>query len=208
MRSDGETEYSKVLAIKEINKCINMSYLGGCIGLYTAYACHEIYQPEDRMDVWDTYKKNYKGKTDAKARMEGYATPDTILKDINVVKQKLGQDYSYSISVIDSKDTIQRLKNFNDNMMHIRISGENGAVIPIPPKTRPEGEGMEEFKDISNLEEPVTYMYKITKNGEYYLYVISVVGSDESGFNGRITYVLDNGEEKIQMNMEYFIWGF
>ena len=28
------------------------------------------------------------------------------------------------MSIIDSKDTIQRLKNFNDNMKHIRISGE------------------------------------------------------------------------------------
>ena len=74
------------------------------------YACHEIAQPEDKMDVWDTYKKNYKGKKDAKARMEGYATPDTTLKDRNVIKQKLGQGYSYSISIIDSKDTIQRLK--------------------------------------------------------------------------------------------------
>lgn len=60
MRSDAETEYSKVLAIKEINKCINMSYLGGCIGLYMAYDCHEIEQPEDKMDAWDTYKNNYK----------------------------------------------------------------------------------------------------------------------------------------------------
>lgn len=71
--------------------------------MYTAYACHEIDQPEDKMDAWDTYKKNYKGKTDSKARKEGYATPDTILKDINVVKQKLGQDYSYSIVLLIPK---------------------------------------------------------------------------------------------------------
>jgi len=197
MRSDGETEYSKVLAIKEINKCINMSYLGGCIGLYTAYACHEIYQPEDRMDVWDTYKKKYKGKTDVKARMEGYATPDTILKDINVMKQKLGQGYSYSISIIDSKDTIQRLKNFNDNMKHIRISGENGAGIPIPPKTISEGEGMEEFQEIKNLEDLIAYMNKLTKKGKYYLYALAVIGLDGSGASGRIAYISDNGEEKI-----------
>ena len=45
-------------------------------------------------------------KTYAKARMEWYATPDTTLKDRNVMKQKLRQGYSYSISIIDSKDTI------------------------------------------------------------------------------------------------------
>ena len=156
-----------------------------------------IEQTEDKMDAGDTYKKNYNGKIDAKARKEGYATQDTTSKGEDVVKRKLVQSYSYSISVIDAKDTIQRLKNFNDNMMHIRISGENGAGIPIPPKTIAEGERMEEFKDISNLEELLTYMHKITKNGEYYLYALSVVGLDGSGYNGKITYVSDNGEEKI-----------
>jgi hypothetical protein len=32
------------------------------------YACHEIAQPEDKMDVWDTYKKNYKGKKRCKSK--------------------------------------------------------------------------------------------------------------------------------------------
>ena len=100
-------------------------------------------------------------------------------------------------SVIDSKDIIQRLKNFNDNMKHIRISGENGARTPIPLKTISEGEGMEEFKEIKNLEELVNYMHKVTKNGEYYLYALSLVGLEGSGFNGRITYISDNGEDKI-----------
>lgn len=113
------------------------------------------------------------------------------------MKQKLGQSYSYSISVIDAKDTIQRLKNFNDNMMHIRISGESGAGIPIPPKTISEGDGMEEFKEIKNLEKLVTYMHKVTKNGEYYLNALSLVGLDGSRSNGKITYVSDNGYEKI-----------
>lgn len=45
--------------------------------------------------------------------------------------------------------------------------------------------------------ELVTYKHKVTKNGEYYLYVLSVVGLDGSGSNGKITYVSDNGYEKI-----------
>jgi len=67
------------------------------------YACHEIDQPEDKMDAWDNYKKNYKGKTDSKARKEGYATPDITFKDRNMVKQKLGQGYSYSIVLLTPK---------------------------------------------------------------------------------------------------------
>ena len=130
-------------------------------------------------------------------RKEGYATQDTTSKGEDVVKRKLGESYSYSISVIDAKDTIQRLKNFNDNMKHIRISGENGAGIPIPPKTISEAEKMDEFQEINNLDELITYMHKLTKNGEYYLYALYVVGLDGTGFSGRITYKSDNGEEKI-----------
>ena len=156
-----------------------------------------IEQTEDKMDAGDTYKKNYNGKIDAKARKEGHATQDTTSKGEDVVKRKLGESYSYSISVIDAKDTIQRLKNFNDNMKHIRISGENGAGIPIPPKTISEGEGMEEFEEIKNLEELIAYMHKLTKNGEYYLYALSVIGLDGSGLNGRITFDMGDGTENV-----------
>ena len=103
----------------------------------------------------------------------------------------------YNYKIIKNEYMQKYIDNFNDNMKHIRISGENGAGMPIPPKTIAEGEGMEEFKDISNLEELLTYMHKITKNGEYYLYALSVVGLDGTGFSGRITYKSDNGEEKI-----------
>ena len=115
-----------------------------------------------------------------------------ILDYISWDKQSL-----YNYKIIENEDMQKYIDNFNDNMKHIRISGENGAGIPIPPKTIAEGEGMEEFKDISNLEELVTYMHKITKNGEYYLYALSVVGLDGTGFSGRITYKSDNGAEKI-----------
>ena len=85
----------------------------------------------------------------------------------------------------------------NDNMKHIRISGENGAGITIPPKTISEGEGMEEFEEIKNLEELIAYMHKLTKNGEYYLYALSVIGLDGSGLNGRITFDMGDGTENV-----------
>ena len=126
---------------------------------------------------------------------------DTSLLDIvtqDILDYISGKKKSlYSYKIIENENMQKYIDNFNDNMKHIRISGENGAGIPIPPKTIAEGERMEEFKDISNLEELLTYMHKITKNGEYYLYALSVVGLDGSGFSGRITYKSDNGEEKI-----------
>ena len=103
----------------------------------------------------------------------------------------------YNYKIIENENMQKYIDNFNDNMKHIRISGESGAGIPIPPKTISEGEGMEEFKEIKNLEKLVNYMHKVTKNGEYYLYALSLVGLEGSGFNGRITYISDNGEEKI-----------
>ena len=103
----------------------------------------------------------------------------------------------YNYKIIENENMQKYIDNFNDNMKHIRISGENGAENPIPPKTISEGEGMEKFEEIKNLEELIAYMHKLTKNGEYYLYALSVVGLDGTGFSGRITYKSDNGEEKI-----------
>ena len=121
---------------------------------------------------------------------------DIVTQDIaDYISGKKKSLHSYKI--IENEDMQKYIDNFNDNMKHIRISGENGAGIPIPPKTISEGEGMEEFKEIKNLEELVNYMHKVTKNGEYYLYALSLVGLEGSEFNGRITYISDNGEEKI-----------
>ena len=103
----------------------------------------------------------------------------------------------YNYKIIKNEYMQKYIDNFNDNMKHIRISGENGAGITIPPKTISEVEKMDEFQEIKNLDELITYMHKLTKNGEYYLYALSVVGLDGTGFSGRITYESDNGEEKI-----------
>ena len=121
---------------------------------------------------------------------------DIVTKDITDYiswdKQSL-----YNYKIIKNEYMQKYIDNFNDNMKHIRISGENGAGIPIPPKTISEAEKMDEFQEIKNLDELTTYMHKLTKNGEYYLYALSVVGLDGTGFSGRITYESDNGEEKI-----------
>lgn len=121
---------------------------------------------------------------------------DIVTKDITDYisgeKQSL-----YNYKIIKNEYIQKYIDNFNDNMKHIRISGENGAGIPIPPKTISEVEKMDEFQEIKNLDELITYMHKLTKNGEYYLYALYVVGLDGTGFSGRITYKSDTGEEKI-----------
>ena len=121
---------------------------------------------------------------------------DIVSQDIaDYISGKKSSLYNYKI--IENENMQKYIDNFNDNMKNIRISGENGAGIPIPPKTISEAEKMDEFQEINNLDELITYMHKLTKNGEYYLYALSVVGLDGTGFSGRITYKSDNGEEKI-----------
>ena len=121
---------------------------------------------------------------------------DIVTKDITDYisgeKQSL-----YNYKIIKNEYVQKYIDNFNDNMKHIRISGENGAGIPIPPKTISEGEGMEEFQEIKSLDELTTYMHKLTKNGEYYLYALSVIGLDGSGLNGRITFDMGDGTENV-----------
>ena len=92
---------------------------------------------------------------------------------LNIINQDItdyisGENQSlYSYKIIEDENMQKYIDNFNDNMKHIRISGENGAGIPIPPKTISEGEGMEEFQEIKDLDELLTYMRKLTKDGEY-----------------------------------------
>ena len=126
---------------------------------------------------------------------------DTSLLDIvtqDILDYISGKKKSlYSYKIIENENMQKYIDNFNDNMKHIRISGENGAGIPIPPKTISEGEGMEEFEEIKNLEELIAYMHKLTKNGEYYLYALSVIGLDGSGLNARITFDMGDGTENV-----------
>ena len=103
----------------------------------------------------------------------------------------------YNYKIIENENMQKYIDNFNDNMKHIRISGENGAGIPIPPKTISEVEGMEEFQEIKNLEELIAYMNKITKKGKYYLSALAVIGLDGSGANGRITFDMGDGTENV-----------
>ena len=121
---------------------------------------------------------------------------DIVSQDIaDYISWKKSSLYNYKI--IENENMQKYIDNFNDNMKNIRISGENGAGIPIPPKTISECEGMEEFEEIKNLEELIAYMHKPTKNGEYYLYALSVIGLDGSSLNGRITFDMGDGTENV-----------
>ena len=103
----------------------------------------------------------------------------------------------YNYKIIENENTQKYIDNFNDNMKHIRISGENGAENPIPPKTISEGEGMEEFKEIKSLQEMFEYMKKISNKGALYIDELDIIGHDRTAQFTKFIYDYGNGEEKV-----------
>lgn len=120
----------------------------------------------------------------------------TVNNDIIEYMQKK-INYLYEYSIIEDNSTKRKIKNFNNNMENIRISGKDGIGNQIPPKTISEGEGLDEFKYCTNIDELTAYMYKLNKYGEYNLFALSIIGLDGTGYNGKIIYIMDNGEEKV-----------
>ena len=196
-RSDSETEYSKVLAIKSINECINMSHLSSCLGLYTAHAIHEIKQPTDNSYAWSEYEGSYKGKKDQKARNAGFATKDKLITSREEVNKTLGLGYSYNISVIEGGNTRNSIRNFNNNMKNIRISKNDGNGKKIDQKTISEGEGLGEFEECNDLKSLINYMNTKINGTDYIIDILDVVGVNGSDIPGRIVYKFDDGTEKV-----------
>lgn len=72
-----------------------------------------------------------------------------------------GKKYSlYNYTIIEDENTQKYIDIFNDNMQHIRISKKDSNGNFTPAKTISEEEGLEEFKEIKNLDELIKYMYK------------------------------------------------
>ena len=116
--------------------------------------------------------------------------------EINIYEKKDLLESDHNIPAGDIYYTVSDY-NFNNNMKNIRISGKDGTGNLIPPKTISEGEGLENFQECKNFNELMEYMQRYTKNNEYNLFALSLIGLDGTGYKGRITYVMDNGEEKV-----------
>ena len=72
-----------------------------------------------------------------------------------------GKKYSlYNYTIIEDENTQKYIDIFNDNMQHIRISKKDSNGNFTPAKTISEEEGLEEFKEIKDLDELIKYMYK------------------------------------------------
>ena len=97
-----------------------------------------------------------------------------------------------SFRITEGKRTSEFIKNFNDNMKHVKIWGAHkNRYISIA-----ENEGLEEFKDINSFEELWEYMNKQNDEGVIYINELDIVGHDRTGRPGKFIYDYGNGESK------------
>jgi len=97
-----------------------------------------------------------------------------------------------SFRITEGEETPERIKNFNDNMKHIKIWGAHkNRYISIA-----ENEGLEEFKDINSFEELWEYMNKRNDEGVIYINELDIVGYDRTTQDAKFIYDYGNGEIK------------
>ena len=103
-----------------------------------------------------------------------------------------------SFRITEGKRTSEFIKNFNDNMEHIKIrSAHEDRYITIA-----ENEGLEEFEDINSFEELWEYMNRRNDENILYMNELDIVGYDRTGQPGKFIYDYGNGEIKeISINI-------
>ena len=94
---------------------------------------------------------------------------------------------------IDGEYTQQRIKNFNDNMKHIRLWDYSEKKYV----TITENEKMEEFIEVKNIDELYEYMITEAPDGISNIGKLDIIGYDGTNQPTKIVYDYGNGEEKI-----------
>ena len=97
-----------------------------------------------------------------------------------------------SFRITEGKRTSEFIKNFNDNMKHVKIWGAHkNRYISIA-----ENEGLEEFKDINSFEELWEYMNTRNDEGVIYINELDIIGYDRTAQDAGFIY--DYGDGKIK----------
>ena len=151
-------------------------------------------------DGWKKYRMMlYAGAnmeyTDSEGNIRIIET-EPVLLDIydEVIKPYILGDLSTlgSFQITEGEETPELIRNFNDNMEHIKIrSAHENRYITIA-----ENEGLEEFDDINSFEELWEYMNKRNDEGVIYINELDIVGYDRTAQDARFIY--DYGDGKIK----------
>ena len=151
-------------------------------------------------DGWKKYRMmQYAGAnmeyTDSKGNIKVIETEPVLLDifDEAIDPYILGKTPSLgSFRITEGEETSERIKNFNDNMLHLKIwNNREGRYMTIS-----ENEGLEEFKDINSFEELWEYMNKRNDEGVIYINELDIVGHDRTDRAGKFIYDYGNGESK------------
>ena len=151
-------------------------------------------------DGWKKYRMMlYAGAnmeyTDSKGNIRVIETEPVLLDvfDEAIDPYILGKTPSLgSFRITEGKRTSEFIKNFNDNMKHVKIWGAHkNRYISIA-----ENEGLEEFKDINSFEELWEYMNKRNDEGVIYINELDIIGYDRTGQDAQFIYDYGNGESK------------
>ena len=154
-------------------------------------------------DGWKKYRMMlYAGAnmeyTDSKGNIRVIETEPVLLDvfDEAIDPYILGKTPSLgSFRITEGEET---LKNFNDNMSHLKIwNNREGRYMTIA-----ENEGLEEFKDINSFEELWAYMNKRNDEGVIYINELDIVGYDRTVEDARFIYDYGDGKiKKISINI-------
>ena len=98
-----------------------------------------------------------------------------------------------SFRFIEGEYTQERIKNFNDNMKHIRLWDYSEKKYV----TITENEKMEEFIEVKNIDELYEYMTTEVLEGRTNMSKLDIIGYDGTAQPTKIIYDYGNGEEKI-----------
>jgi len=151
-------------------------------------------------DGWKKYRMmQYAGAnmeyTDSKGNIRVIETEPVLLDvfDETIDPYILGKTHSLGyFRITEGEETLELIKNFNDNMSHLKIwNNREGRYMTIS-----ENEGLEEFKDIDSFEELWAYMNKRNDEGVIYINELDIVGHDRTGLPGKFIYDYGNGEDK------------
>ena len=156
-------------------------------------------------DGWNKYRMmQYAGAnmeyTDSKGNIRVIETEPVLLDvfDETIDPYILGKTHSLGyFRITEGEETLELIKNFNDNMSHLKIwNNREGRYMTIS-----ENEGLEEFKDINSFEELWEYMNKRNDEGVIYINELDIVGHDRTGRPGKFIYDYGNGKiKKISIN--------
>ena len=152
-------------------------------------------------DGWKKYRMMlYAGAnmeyTDSKGNIRVIETEPVLLDiyDETIDPYILGKTPSLgSFRITEGEETPERIKNFNDNMKHIKLwDYDEKKYVTIT-----ENEKMEEFIEVKNIDELYEYMITEVPEGRTNMSKLDIIGYDGTNQPTKIIYDYGNGKINI-----------